>query len=220
MLPSGGDPAVTAHDRAMTRRGRWSRAAGFAAVSLGLAMVAHRLGGDALPRLPILAATAVVLLAAGRALVSCRRALPVAAAMVVTQLGAHVGFALDLTRGRAVSLDLVLCRSHAGPTGLTASGPSFAMHSTHRDALVMLAGHAVAAALTGLWMHRADRLAAGLWPLLRTLRRFVRCLRMPVTVRRHSAVRRLAAWSAAAQALQDRAIGPIGVRGPPLPRLS
>ncbi|GAA5763594.1 hypothetical protein Aros01_00063 [Streptosporangium roseum] len=144
----GGDPAVCDDCRTMpaTVPFRLARTSAFAVVSLGLGMIAHVLGGGAMP----VWSAAVGL------------ALAFAAALPLTGRERGAGVILPLLGSTQAALHLLFSATAPAVSHEALAHP----HSGLLPGLAMLVMHGWAVGLTSLWLARGEAL---LWALLRRL---------------------------------------------------
>ncbi|HVU73034.1 MAG TPA: hypothetical protein VHE83_08730 [Mycobacteriales bacterium] len=131
----------------------WLRALVAGAVGLTVTLAAHTSVDGALPSVPALAGSVLVLTLLARLATAAEVRLPVLlAGLTAAQLGLHAAF-LYLATGRATHPGTAgwLCCGDATPIreGTGAAGLS-------RGALVLLAAHLLAVAVTAFWLRRLE----------------------------------------------------------------
>ena len=130
----------------------WLRALVAGVVGVAVALVAHTSVDGDLPSVTALAVSAVVLTVLARGATVAEVRLPVLlAGLTAVQLGLHAVF-LYLATGRA---------THTGAAGWLCCGDATPIHAgagagLSRGALVLLAAHLLAVAVTAFWLRRLE----------------------------------------------------------------
>jgi hypothetical protein len=192
---------------------RLGRSAALGASCLLLSLAAHVLAGGPAPSLLAVLVLAVPVACAGVLVTGSKAGLPrIAAVLGLTQIGLHQAF-MALAQPGCTGSATALARpmaAHAGATMTTGCTPP--VHMTGGSAAMdagMVAGHALAAALTALVLWQGERL---LWALLAWLRGTA----VPVDEPNITPQARLLGASAVRRVAGSVAVpGGVGQRGPP-----